>query len=494
MTNSSAARGRVTVALASVVVLAVGAIAGSHLAAPAFYLPAAALTVPVAYLAWQRPRAALAALVLAPLLDRFVVGQLVAPPLQPATAFTSEALLVVVGGAVLGRGIREHRLQQALRHPVVALLFAFAALGALSALLNGVPAVVALAGIGFTLDASLLFVLPRLVPFEARHTRMATDAFLAVAIAAALLAMGQVLVHPNFLGLESFSGRFSEGERVASIFVSPNLLGVVLAMALPFPAYRLAAARGADRLIPALTSLLLALALLYTFSRGAWLALLLAIVVTGLVVERRVIVVMALIGVVAFTIALVLPRHLLYADRANERFDLVAATFGRVEALGEGDLRVSFVANAMPIVRDHPLLGAGPGRYGGAVARSFGSPLYRTYTEGTAPVGRTVDKFWLHLLVESGVLGVAAFLGALLAGVVDALRRARRPLADARDAESGARLLLAAAAATVLVVALDGVTEMVLEGNTVSFAAWFCLGLATSLLRTPRGSAPPPTT
>ena len=33
-----------------------------------------------------------------------------------------------------------------------------------------------------------------------------------------------------------------------------------------------------------------------------------------------------------------------------------------------------------------------------------------------------------------------------------------------------------------LVLAVDGITEMVLEGNTVSFAGWFFLGLATSLI------------
>ena len=457
------------------------AVAGARISEGPFYAGAAAALAVAAYLAWRHPRAMLVAVVLAPLLDRFVVGLLLPPALQQATAFASEALLVVVGVGVLVRGLAEHRLRGALWHPVTAALLAFAVLGALSAAANGVPPPIAAAGMLFTLDATVLFVLPRLVPFPARAASHASAAFVAVAAVAAALGMGQVLLHPNFLGLESFSGRFSEGARIASFFVSPNLLGVVLAMALPFPAYRLAIARGAARLAPAALCLLLALALLYTFSRGAWLALVVAAVITGVLVERRVILALAVVGIVAFGIALVLPRHVLYADRDAERFDVIAATFGRLEALGEGDLRVSFVANAAPIIGDHLLLGAGPGRYGGAVARTYGSPLYTAYPRGTAPVGRTVDNFWLHLLVEAGVLGTLAFLGALVAGGADGLRRAR----TTPDMER--RLLVAACVAGVIVLTVDGITEMVLEGNTVSFAGWFLLGLATSLIGSGEG-------
>jgi O-antigen ligase len=463
-------------AIALAMALTLAAVVGAWLTPAALFVGAIAALLPIGYLAWRHPHAMLVVVVLAPLLDRFVVALLIPSELQPATAFASEALLAVVGACTLLRGLRDGHASAALRHPAIIGLGAFVVLGILSAVVNGVPPSVAGAGLVFTLDAAVMFVLPRLVPFDARSAARAVDAFVAVAAAAALLAMGQVLLHPNFLGLESFNGRFAEGQRIASIFVSPNLLGVVLAMALPFPAHRLAVARGRQRLAPGVLTLLLVLALLYSFSRGAWLALAVAVVAMGLLVERRVIVALLVVGAIAFVLALVLPRHVLYADRDAEQFDVFAATFGRVEALGEGDLRVAFVANAAPIIRDHPLVGAGPGRYGGAVARSFGSPLYAEYTEGTPPIGRTVDNFWLHLLVEAGVLGTVAFAGAVAAAALDGVRRARA----APDPEI--RLLVAAAVTAALVLAVDGITEMVLEGNTVSFAGWFFLGLATSLI------------
>ncbi|HYN63610.1 MAG TPA: O-antigen ligase family protein, partial [Candidatus Limnocylindrales bacterium] len=361
------------------VALTLAAVIGAQLA-PALFFAAGALLVGVlAYLSWHWPRAMLVLLILAPLLDRFLISLAIPAGLRPATTYASEALLVAVGVAVTVSAARSGRLLPAVRHPAVAGLAAFAAIGAASAALNGVPPAVAVAGLVFTLDAAVLFVLPRLVPFGARQAGWAVAAFVTVTTAAAVLAMCQVVIHPNFLGLESFAGRFSEGQRVASLLVSPNLLGVLLAMALPFPLLACLQSTGRRRWLAGGVALLLSLALLYTFSRGAWLALLLATAVISVVVERRAIALLAVIGLVTFAIALVLPRHLADPQRGDERFDLVAATLGRLEALGEGDLRVQFVENATPIIRDHPLVGAGPGRYGGAVARTFGSPLYHEY-------------------------------------------------------------------------------------------------------------------
>jgi O-antigen ligase len=465
------------------VALMLAAIAGAHVAPALFFAAGSLLLGLLAYLCWGWPRAMLVVLILAPLIDRFLISLAIPASLQPATTYASEALLVVVGLIVAVAAARSGRLLPAMRHPALGGLAAFAAVGTLSAALNGVPAGVALAGLIFTLDATVLFVLPRLVPFGERQAARAVTALVLVAAAAALLAMGQVIIHPNFLGLESFAGRFSEGQRVSSLLVSPNLLGVLLAMALPFPLLACLQATGRRRWLAAGLALLLSLALLYTFSRGAWLALLLATAVVSVVVERRAIALLATIGVVTFAIALVLPRHLADPLRADERFDLVAATLGRLEALGEGDLRVQFVENATPIIRDHPLVGAGPGRYGGAVARTYGSPLYREYTAGTVPAGRTVDNFWLHLLVETGVLGALAFVGAIAAAVSGVLR-------DARRSSGLRRAMLAGGAAAMTILAIDSISEMVMEGNTMAFAAWFLLGMATSLIGSTGASTP----
>lgn len=459
---------------ALIVILLTGVAIGSHVSPALFYALSALLIVATAIVALRWPPVVLAAVVLAPIFDRYLFSLIVPDSLETATTYFSEGLLVVVGGAIIVRAARDGSLTPGLRHPVNVLLVLFVALGVVSALVNRVPPVIAAAGIGFTIEAAALFALARMVPIGIRDAAWAAIAFVAVVSIAALLAMGQVLLHPDLFGLESFTGRFGEGQRVASFFFSPNMLGMMVAVAFPFAVLAALELRGTYRYIAWATAGLLSLSLLYTFSRGAWFSLAVAMLVIGVTVNRRVLTATLLIGVLTFATALVLPRHLLYPERDQEQFDLVAATLGRVESLGEGDLRVQFIDNAVPIIRDHPVLGAGPGRYGGAVARDQGSPLYTEYTAGTVPRTQTVDNFWLHLLVEFGIAGSLLLLAAITVPVSQVVIAARR-------AGGTTRALLAACAAGAIVVTAGAITEMVLEANTVAFAMWFFLGVATAV-------------
>ncbi len=119
------------------------------------------------------------------------------------------------------------------------------------------------------------------------------------------------------------------------------------------------------------------------------------------------------------------------------------------------------------------MLGVGPGRYGGAVAFSFGSPIYDEL--GADAPTRAVDDFWLHLVVEFGIAGVLAYLGifaSILLQLVHAVRHAPR----------GANLVLEIGTLAVAIgLATDSLTEMLLEGNTLSFPLWLLLGVASAV-------------
>jgi O-antigen ligase len=168
-----------------------------------------------------------------------------------------------------------------------------------------------------------------------------------------------------------------------------------------------------------------------------------------------------------------MPRDLL-GDSGADRPDLFDSTVGRFGEIGGGrDLRTLFVLNALPIIGDHPLVGVGPGRYGGAAADLFGTPVYAEY--GTdelfiIPTQRTVDNFWLHLLVEMGIAGTAAFVAAaLIPGV-----RVARAVGHATDAR---RILLGGVAVGAAALVVSSVSTMLLEANSVGFLFWFLLGI-----------------
>lgn len=319
---------------------------------------------------------------------------------------------------------------------------------------------------------------------------IAVGAFLAIVVAAALVALAQALLRPDLLGLYVMTGQFGELYRLAAFIGDPNVLGAFLTASAPFA---LLAATHLDspkyRRIAVGTAFLLMLILWLTFSRGAWLAL--AVSSVGVLVwyGRRTLLLSLVILVTSFLSANFMPRDLiLFNGQGGIRPNVIGSTFDRVGAVGEGrDLRIRFVLNALPIIADHPLIGVGPGRWGGAVAFDIRSPVYEEY--GTDAVfdlypQRTVDNFWLHLLVESGFLGVAAFVAA---AAVPGLRI----LAAGRRAAGLDRVLLGGMATAAVALAVSSVTTMLLEANSVGFLFWFLLGIGT--IAAARVTSPPGT-
>ena len=439
----------------------------------------------VAYAAARWPRATMVVVVLSPLFDRYVVADVLPASVESLAHFFSEGLLLAVSVVIAARAWIAGRFVGALRHPVTMGLLGFAAVGLVSAVLNGVPLQIAAIGLLFTLDAAILFFLPRMAGFTQRQALVAAGALVAIVSASALLAIAQAILSPRILGLEPSRGRFGELHRLASIFGDPNVFGAFLVAAAPFVllmATRLPTAR--LRRTAGLVAFILILALWVSFSRGAWIALVVGVGAVLAIVDRRALLLGLMICVVSFGTAVVMPRDLLVAKGPGgeeERPALIDSTIDRVGTIGVGgDLRTLFVLNAIPILRDHPILGVGPGRYGGAVADNYGTPVYERYDTDelfSNPQQRTVDNFWLHILVEMGIVGFIMLLGsAMLAGL--------RILGEARHAHGWRRILLGGIAAATAGLAVNSVTTMLLEANSIGFPFWFLLGLGSLVAAT----------
>jgi O-antigen ligase len=467
--------------LAGLLIFALLTVAAGRVSETAFKLAAAALIAFYAYAAFQAPRLVLLVLLFTPMLDRYIIGPLVPEDLRGVTSYLSEGLLLVASLVILYRGWRAGRLVAAFAHPAFALMLVFTGLAAISAVLNAVPPVIAIAGVVFTLDAAALFFLPRLIGFDVQQARAIAVTYVIVAVVAAVLALMQVYLKPDILGLGWLEGRFKEGVRVGAFLNgNPNMLGAVLAMAVPFPVYGLLRTdRLALRITLSIVSFVLVLALFFTFSRGAWLGLAVAMVIVSLFVDRRALIVMAVLVLAVYGSAQVVPRHLWATSSEASQFEIELgdAVTGSLSSVGgSGNSRSLFIQNALPIIRDHPIVGAGPGRYGGAVSalKGFESPLWKQYTDGKAPVGRTVDNFWLHILVEFGIAGTLALIGAFLMIGRELLRAGRNSIGVER-------VLQAAFLCAGIVIVIDSVSEMLLEGNTTSFVMWAFLGIGSAL-------------
>ncbi len=103
------------------------------------------------------------------------------------------------------------------------------------------------------------------------------------------------------------------------------------------------------------------------------------------------------------------------------------------------------VAQGLRVWREHPLLGAGPGRFGGVVSHQLGSPVYErhpfpSHWKPLFDEFRSLDVFYPQLLAELGIVGALAFVGLGLALFVVLVRRWRAAVGNQRE-WAGAGLL-----------------------------------------------------
>jgi O-antigen ligase len=472
------------------------AVVAARVSVPLFLVTAAAALALVGLAAHRWPLAMLVVGALATLADPVIKPRLLPDGLHLGPIGLSEPVLVVVGAVVGIDAIRGGRLRPALRDPVTALVALFVALAAVSAFVNATPPLVALLGIVMTIDAIAIYLVVRTVRIGVRAAALAIGIVVAATLTVALFGIAQIVVHPELLGFTVFRGYFGEGSRITSFLGNPNPVAMILSIGLPFALFgSLSLPTGRWRWAARIALFVLVLGLLLTFSRSAWIAVGLGIALGALILDWRALPLFLLAVALAWGAVMVMPRGLALVPEGPDAVepgetsppDVIGSTAGRIGNLKErGDTRGKFTREGIPILLDHPLLGVGPGRYGGAAAAIIPSPIYEEY--GTSLYGyRTVHNFWQHLLGESGALGTAVFL-ALLAGLLIRFVRA------ARAAQGLLRVVLAGSAAVVLVTGFHSFTEMIYEGNLPSLLIWLVFGIASLLapVRPLRDRAPEP--
>ncbi len=173
--------------------------------------------------------------------------------------------------------------------------------------------------------------------------------------------------------------------RVFSIVQSPNILGSYMVLASPI-AFGLAfATKGKKRWIWTLAGLIMVITLVFTGSRGAWLAFAGALGILFMLMDRRIF--------ISFIIVALLTAF--FVPQVTSRLtNLISPEY--IEK-SSNDGRIARWLNSYDIMRNQPIYGIGLGRYGGAVGeRNFGT-IY-------------VDSYYFKTLAETGLLGLSLYL------------------------------------------------------------------------------------
>jgi putative inorganic carbon (HCO3(-)) transporter len=279
--------------------------------------------------------------------------------------------------------------------------------------------------------------------------------------------------------------------RALGPFGQPNRLGGYLIAAIPVAlALAFAANDRGLRLALLVAVFALALCLVFTYSRGSWIGLLVGLSAFGLLLARwsdlrphpalLAAAIACLLAPVVFALPAVVSR---IAPKAANTDSAGGVSFDP-EREGSVSMRRAVWTGALHATAARPILGFGPGAFREGFDRSKGATLKRLEAEG----GRTADQahsLYLVLSTERGVLGLAVFLlvaGLTLAGGLAAL---------GTGAPVDARLLLAGLIASAVALLAHGVMEdnvTFIPQGTSLFATLGLLAAAAPGVKTARRS------
>lgn len=296
-------------------------------------------------------------------------------------------------------------------------------------------------------------------------------ALLAGELLTSVIGIRQLYADSSQLARWSDNNSVAEGTvRIYSSLDNPNLLGGYLLPILPLAVVALLRWQTLPRRLFALASLVLGIvALVLTYSRGAWMGMVASLGVLGLLLAirqtrhwppfwRRTLPLLLLVGAAVALGVLVTQVEPL-------RVRVMSLVAGREDS--SNNFRINVWTSVLAMIEDRPWLGIGPGN----TAFNLIYPLYQQ------PKFNALSAYSipLELLVEAGVPGLLAGLGVLLTAVRSGLRQGR-----GNDALA---LPCLAAVAVFAGLGVQGLTDTIFFRPEVQLVALFSLATLAASVR-----------
>ncbi len=249
--------------------------------------------------------------------------------------------------------------------------------------------------------------------------------------------------------------------RVVSTLENPNVLAEYLIMLLPTAiACALLAQKPRQRLVMLFVSGVLGACLIFTWSRGAWLGFLIAMMLFLLMYSKKILVI-GLFGVLAIPfLPFILP------DSITNRF-LSIGNLGDTST----SYRVHIWEGVLNMLGDHFLGGIGVGSE--AFAEIY--PRYALSGIETAPHSHNL---YLQITAETGILGIFLFLFFLF------VYAKRNFTFYAKPYPHTPRTVVAALFCGILAVLAQGMTDYIWYNYRVFLVFWLVIGLGAAICQT----------
>lgn len=250
------------------------------------------------------------------------------------------------------------------------------------------------------------FLILRLVETD-RDFKVAYYTFLGMAVLLCLHGIYQYAIAVEIPATWVSQTEMGVRTRVFSLTGSPNIFGAFIVMSAPLAAGLIYySKRPLVKLFFLGVTGMMCLCLLFTFSRGAWVGIVVAVVLFALYVDRRLLLVLG--GSVAAVLVFVpsITSRLTY---------LFTSDYAEASAVGGRALR--WETGRMLLLENNPWLGFGLGRFGGAVA------MNNQVLDKTEEFEYFyMDNYYLKTMVEMGYLGIIIFALLLAAFLIWGLR------------------------------------------------------------------------
>ena len=297
-----------------------------------------------------------------------------------------------------------------------------------------------------------------------------TAALLAGQLLTSVIGIRQLYAGPGALARWSDSNSVAQGTvRIYSTLDNPNLLGGYLLPILPLAVVALLRWQGRGQRLFALTSLLLGVvALVLTYSRGAWMGIVAGLGTLALLLIwrairhwplfwRRTLPVLVVLGGAVLLVVLVTQVEPL-------RVRVMSLVAGREDS--SNNFRMNVWTSVLQMIQDRPWIGIGPGNSAfNLIYPLYQQPKFNALSAYSIPLEWTVEAGIPGLLA-----GVGLFFCSLRAGVSQ--WRSHGPLV----------LPSLAAVAVFMALAIQGLTDTIFFRPEVQLTALFSLAtLAASV-------------
>lgn len=380
--------------------------------------------------------------------------------LPTSTKYLGDLALVIVSVSLL---MRLNAARWPIRRtPADWPILAMVAAAVLGTIMNSVPLTIAAFGIRAYIEYYFLFLVLAYLPWAERERRNLILWFLVFAVAIALLGDAQKFLHVA-TPRQWLSAAERQTTRAFGAMDNPNTFAGFVVLTLTFLVSLLVMrVHGGIRVLAVIGILIAAPALVFSLSREALIAFAVAVLIIGIIADRRIL----LLLILGLVLAPILDPHLVqrFTFAFSQSYVSTSASYGRL----------LYWLKGAEILRKYPFFGAGPGRFGGSVAHLYGSPAYNIVGLGFKPI---IDSEWVQAGAELGLVGLIAYIALGVAAVRTGIRLYREDL-DPFWRACG--LALAAGTAAFYV---QSIFASLLETHQVVIVFWMAFGMVVWRLR-----------